>query len=106
MNLNEFQSLSIRTMPGNDDRGVTNYALGLAGESGEVVDIIKKNVFHGHEPDREAIKKELGDVMHYVAGLAWMYGFTLEEVAQGNIDKLKKRYPDGFSVEASVNRID
>jgi len=84
---------------------VANYALGIAGEAGEVADAVKKEIFHGHTSDREALKKELGDVLHYVAGLAWMYGFTLDEVATANIQKLMARYPDGFSEEASRNRV-
>lgn len=113
MHLNEYQKLSKRTMPdqnnilrnifykGNDK---SNYAMGLAGESGEVVDLIKKEVHHGHAIDRGGVKKELGDTLHYLSGIATLYGFTLEEVARANIDKLKKRYPDGFSEEDSRNR--
>ena len=114
MNLNEYQNLSKRTMPIIDDvtdaeqvnKVRANYALGLTGESGEVADIVKKEVFHGHDTDQEAIKKELGDVMHYVAGVATLYGLTLEDVTQANIAKLSKRYPDGFSVEDSIRRLD
>lgn len=107
MNFNEYQQLSKRTMPGNyDGKSLANYALGLTGEAGECGDIIKKEVFHGHRRDARAIKKELGDVLHYTAGLATMYGWTLEEVAKENIEKLKKRYPDGFSKEASIKRVD
>ena len=105
MNLNEYQELSKRTMPNKDmKKDSANYALGLAGESGEVADNIKKWIFHGHGLDRMELLKELGDVLHYVSGLATMHHFTLEEVAQANIDKLKERYPDGFSEEASRNR--
>lgn len=107
MNFNEYQQLSKRTMPGTyDGKALANYALGLTGEAGECGDIIKKEVFHGHRRDAQAIKKELGDVLHYVAGLATMYGWTLEEVAMGNIEKLMKRYPGGFSKEASIKRVD
>src|SRR5699024_5404499 len=104
MNLNEYQNLSKRTMPVIED--VTNpaevgtvrvnYALGVAGESGEVADLVKKEAFHGHYTTVDEMKKELGDVLHYVSGLATLYGLRLEDVAQGNIDKLKKRYPSGF----------
>lgn len=107
MKLNDYQLVSKRTMPSvYDDRAKTNYAMGLSGEAGEVTDLIKKELFHGHAENREAVKKELGDVLHYAAGLADMYGWTLEEVANANIEKLMKRYPNGFSSEASVNRID
>ncbi|WP_079708106.1 nucleoside triphosphate pyrophosphohydrolase family protein [Paraliobacillus ryukyuensis] len=107
MQLNEFQELSKRTLPNRDMRkDSANYALGLTGESGEVADEIKKWLFHGHGIDRMAIKKELGDTLHYIAGLCSILGFELEGVAQENIEKLKKRYPDGFSQEASINRVE
>lgn len=105
MELNEYQNLSKRTLPrGHFKEESTNYALGLTGESGEVADLIKKWAFHGHILNIEELKKELGDVLHYVAGLATFHGLELEEIAEANIDKLKKRYPDGFSKEASKNR--
>lgn len=114
MNLNEYQNLSKRTMPIIEDitdekevgNVTVNYALGVSGEAGEVADQVKKEVFHGHEMDLDAIKKELGDVLHYVAGIATLYGLELEEVAQANIDKLQKRYPYGFSEEDSKKRVD
>lgn len=111
MEMNEYQRLSQRTMPTEGAEGHTamnksNYAMGLAGESGELVDLIKKEVHHGHEPQIDKIKGELGDVYHYLAGIATMYGFTLEEIAEHNIDKLEKRYPSGFSTTASIERVD
>lgn len=120
MNIEKFQELSKRTMPnqvptslsgGNVDQTLTvtslaNYALGLSGESGEVVDLIKKHVFHGHSLDKDKIVKELGDVMHYVAGIATLLEIDLPEVLEGNIDKLIKRFPEGFSEAASIARVD
>ena len=116
MRFNEYQQLSKRTMPKPfllnslmdiyDDSAKSNYAMGLSGESGEVTDLIKKELYHGHSAEPMAIKKELGDVLHYLSGLATMYGLSLEEIAAANIEKLKKRYPDGFSQEASINRED
>ena len=104
--LNEYQELSKRTMPAHDDKGKANYALGFVGESAEVGDLIKKEVFHGHPVDVDSVKKELGDSFHYLAGLATMYGLTLQEIAEANIEKLRKRYPSGFSVEDSIKRVD
>ena len=75
--------------------------LGLAGESGEVADHIKKYIGHGHELDREKLKKELGDVLWYVAVLAQQLGFCLGDVMATNIEKLEKRYPNGFNTEDS-----
>jgi NTP pyrophosphatase (non-canonical NTP hydrolase) len=82
------------------------WSLGLAGESGEFVDLMKKHFGHGKPLDRDQVKKELGDVLWYVANLARSFGYTLSNVAQGNIDKLKVRYPDGFTVEASQAKAD
>lgn len=113
MRLNEFQQLSSRTFPvskGQSDKvhekNLANYGMGISGEAGEVTDLLKKSLFHGHKLDREAVIKELGDVMHYLAGIAYMLDVPLEDVATANIEKLRKRYPDGFSMEASVNRKD
>jgi NTP pyrophosphatase (non-canonical NTP hydrolase) len=114
MKLNEYQELSKRTMPKEEFMGVigytnehkSNYAMGLSGETGEVVDVIKKEIFHGHPENKEKVKDELGDVLHYLSGLATMYGLTLEEVATHNINKLYKRYPQGFNSVASINRME
>lgn len=107
MRLNEFQELSKRTMPKTIDKdSKSNYSMGLAGESGEVVDLIKKEIHHDHPENPDKVKKELGDVLHYVAGLATMYGWTLEEVATANIMKLSTRYPQGFNTENSLKRVD
>ena len=107
MTVNGFQKLSKRTLPNkNMEKDAANYALGLTGESGEVADEIKKWLFHGHRIDRMAIKNELGDVFHYLAGLSSILGFSLEDVAQANIDKLNMRYPDGFNSEDSIKRVE
>ena len=81
-----------------------NGALGLNGEAGEVADLIKKTYFQGHEFCDEKIAQELGDVMWYVALIADCLGMTLEEVAEKNIEKLKKRYPNGFLPKDSIHR--
>jgi NTP pyrophosphatase (non-canonical NTP hydrolase) len=107
MNFTEYQELSKRTMPTEiNGMSKSNYAMGLAGESGEVVDLIKKEVHHGHPSHPLGVKEELGDLMHYVAGVATMYDLSLEEIAIENIQKLKKRYPDGFNTEDSLKRVD
>jgi NTP pyrophosphatase (non-canonical NTP hydrolase) len=106
ISFNEYQRLSTRTA--NKDLSykekLSNYALGLAGESGEVCDYIKKALYHGHPLDVEFIKKELGDNLWYISQMAETVGLTLEEIAIANIEKLKKRYPDGFSAKNSLNR--
>lgn len=105
MTLNEYQRLAQRTSPGNHNR-VLNGVLGLAGESGECVDHVKKALFQGHDMCYKTLAKELGDVLWYAAELATGLDMTLEDVAQGNIDKLRKRYPDGFTPEDSMRRVD
>lgn len=71
-----------------------------------MADIIKKHIGHGHPLDTEKVHKELGDVLWYVAVLARRIGSTLEDVAASNVEKLRKRYPEGFSSERSINRKD
>jgi NTP pyrophosphatase (non-canonical NTP hydrolase) len=105
MKLNDYQEISKRTMPNKDiKKDSANYAMGLAGEAGEVTDLLKKWVFHGHALDRMELKKELGDVLHYLSGLCTLHHFSLEEVATANIEKLMKRYPNGFDTNKSINR--
>ena len=71
-------------------------ALGLAGESGEVIDLIKKHLFHGKPLDRDKAIEELGDVFWYVQCLAEALDVSIGEVAQKNAAKLRRRYPKGF----------
>ncbi|WJP97081.1 nucleoside triphosphate pyrophosphohydrolase family protein [Macrococcus bovicus] len=108
MDLNEYQELAGRTHNKgiSQPEALANYALGLTGEAGEVADQIKKHVFHGHELDQEELKKELGDVLWYIANLAAVNSIELSEVAEMNINKLKKRYPEGFNQADSINRIE
>lgn len=106
MEMNWYQVASSRTMPDFDDKGKANYALGLNGEAGELGELVKKNIFHGHPMDRDKFVKEAGDVYHYLAGLCLMYDVTLEEVANTNINKLLERYPKGFNTKSSMERVD
>ena len=105
MTLNEYQKLQMRTAPElTGGQMITNAALGMCGESGEVADIVKKYNFQGHELDVNHIIEELGDVLWYISLGASALGVTLDYVAEMNINKLKKRYPDGFDSDKSVNR--
>ena len=113
MEVNEYQKLASRTLidkPGFEisDRDIMAVwdATGLAGEVGEVVDHIKKGVFHQHGIDLEKIEKELGDTLWYVAALCTTLGLDLSKVMEKNIDKLKIRYPNGYSSEDSLKRVD
>ena len=81
-----------------------NGVMGLCGEAGEAIDIVKKHLAQGHALDREGLIKELGDVAWYLAETATALGIGLDEVLERNIDKLRKRYPEGFSTEKSQHR--
>lgn len=106
MTINEYQKLAMTTLnPQLSKKDVLiNGVMGLCGESGEVIDIVKKHLAQGHELDREKLIKELGDVAWYLAETAYALDVDLETVLQGNIDKLKARYPEGFDPQRSVNR--
>jgi len=107
MNMNDYQREALRTAGDPAAPGwLFEKLLGLPEECGEVLGVIKKAEFHGRPADRDAIRKELGDVLWYVATIAHWYGFDLGDVASTNVEKLRRRYPDGFSVEASRNRGD
>ncbi|MGL5345841.1 MAG: nucleoside triphosphate pyrophosphohydrolase family protein [Peptostreptococcaceae bacterium] len=99
----EYQNQVQRTRSFNESE-LTNYTLGLVCEAGEFGDIIKKHLYHNHELDVEEVVKELGDVMWYLSNICNVLDIQLSDVATGNIDKLKKRYPNGFSSEDSINR--
>ena len=81
-----------------------NASLGLNGESGEFADVVKKCVYQGHELDLNHLVEELGDVMWYVAYACDALGCDLGEVVEANVEKLRRRYPEGFSADKSVNR--
>lgn len=107
MNFNEYQNLAERTAGKmSDEKRLANFAMGVAGEAGEVCDYLKKVLFHGHELDKSVLEKELGDVLWYIATLANTVDLDMEDIAIKNIAKLKKRYPEGFSSEDSINRED
>jgi NTP pyrophosphatase (non-canonical NTP hydrolase) len=102
---NDYQKAAMRTMsPETIQDPVLNGALGLAGESGEVADHVKKHKFQGHALDKEHVIKELGDICWYVATTAYGLGVPLSEVMERNIAKLMKRYPNGFDAERSLHR--
>ena len=101
MRVNEYQKAALRT----ESKAAKGYPrilqglMGLNGEAGEAIDILKKNLFQGHPLDVEHLAKELGDVAWYLAISADAIGYDLETIFQKNIDKLKTRYPDGFDRE-------
>jgi NTP pyrophosphatase (non-canonical NTP hydrolase) len=94
-----------RTMkPMNTMKKLAMLGMGIGGEAGEVTDILKKVVFHGHELDREKMVEELGDLEWYITHLKKELGISDDEVRMKNIMKLNKRYKKGFSEEESINR--
>ena len=105
MTINEYQSKAMRTAFGLSDKDlVLSGVMGLNGEAGEAIDLVKKHLFQGHELSKDRLAHELGDVAWYIAVAAKGLGYDLETVLQMNIDKLKKRYPEGFEVEKSIHR--
>ena len=108
MTPNEYQKACLRTEP--IDAGISKTArienglMGLCGEAGEAIDILKKFLFQGHSLNKEHLAKELGDVAWYLALSADALGYGLEDIFQMNIDKLRSRYPDGFDADCSINR--
>lgn len=111
MRANEYQKLAARTLIDEPDVPLSGHetmiiwnAVGLAGEAGEVVDHIKKGIFHRHGLDLDKLEKEIGDVLWYVAALCTKLNIDMESVMQKNIDKLIARYPNGYSSEDSINR--
>ena len=108
MTINEYQKLAMTTLnPALSDKDVLiNGVMGLCGESGEAIDIVKKWLAQGHELDKEKLAKELGDICWYLAETATALGLSLEDIMAANLEKLRKRYPEGFDAERSVNRKD
>lgn len=106
MTINEYQELAMRTVNTDLDKKemLINSVMGLCGESGEAIDIVKKWYAHGHEFDKEHFKKELGDIAWYLAEAATAIGVSLDDVLEANIEKLKKRYPEGFETKRSIER--
>ena len=103
---NAYQKLAMKTLNPNLSKKdvLINGVMGLCGESGEAIDIVKKWLAQGHELDKEKLAKELGDIAWYLAETAWALDLSLETILKGNIEKLAKRYPEGFSSDRSINR--
>ena len=88
------------------DAAVTYAALGLGGEAGEVQEVLKKAIFQGHDLNRFKLIEEIGDVFYYMILLMEYHDISLKQVIDANIEKRKKRYPDGFDADKSINRGD
>ena len=111
MENNEYQKLSARTLLEKPDFEIRPEqvmivwnAIGLGGEAGEVLDLIKKGIFHQQGIDLIKLKKELGDVLWYLSALCTQFGFTLDDVMETNIEKLKARFPNGYNATDTLNK--
>ncbi len=81
-------------------------SMGIAGEAGEVVDAIKKHWVNGKPLDKENVLEECGDILFYVSGLLSLCGFTMDDAMRHNMEKLSKRYPQGYNDAAAIARAD
>ena len=108
MDLKEYRKECLRTatFTGTSTEIVCNMCLGIAGESGEIIDYLKKVGFHGHIFEKEKLTNEIGDLMWYVTVLADYFGIDMQDVLKANIEKLRIRYPNGFSESDSIKRVD
>ena len=121
MNGTEYQKLAMRTNDRkgterlcqqidyapvfkNDVGGIINACLGLSGEVGELNDMIKKWIFHEKQFDVEHAKKEVGDILWYIAMMCESFSWDMSEMMEMNIEKLKARYPKGFDVNLANHR--
>ena len=106
MTINEYQKLAMVTANKNlsEKEMLVNGVMGLCGEAGESIDIVKKHLFHGHALNRDRLIEEIGDVAWYLAETCTALGIDLESVLTSNIEKLKKRYPEGFDSYRSMHR--
>ena len=106
MDIKEYQQKAKRTINKDlqDDDQLSNLCMGLCGESGEVVDYLKKRIYHGHLVEKQKLVEELSDVMWYLTNIATLFEIPMTYILDENIRKLEERYPDGFSEEKSINR--
>jgi NTP pyrophosphatase (non-canonical NTP hydrolase) len=108
LTLDDYQRAAARTLNGglSEQERLVDAAAGLAEEAGEVLGLVRKHAYMGHALDREAIGKELGDALWCLAAVATSLGATLDDVAAKNLEKLQRRYPTGYSDQASRARVD
>lgn len=114
MNIKDYQNGTRRTDRESYDevkltenqKRILHHSIGIAGESGELVDAVKKHIFYGHELDVVNLKEEAGDLLWYISNLLYSIDSSLEEVMEMNHEKLKKRYAKGFSEKEAKDRAD
>lgn len=108
MHGNDYQAHANRTRQAYDSPQIEMVfaALEMSAEVGEVANLVYKHAFQQHDLDREDVKEELGDALWGMAVLCHAVGITLDDVMAYNIAKLCRRYPDGWTREASLARVD
>ena len=106
MEINTYQTLALQSLNKElkKDDVLINSVMGLCGESGEAIDIVKKWFAQGHPLDKEHLREELGDIAWYLAEAAFALDMNLEDILKANLEKLAKRYPKGFDKEKKKKR--
>lgn len=106
--LDVFQEEALRSMRSDlpYEAICSNMCMGLAGETGETVDIFKKHIYQGKDLDINDVIEEIGDILWYIANLCNVNKITMKECMDSNVEKLRKRYPNGFSVKDALERAD
>lgn len=105
MKIELYQKKSLRTMK-VDDTTTQHCCLGISGEAGEVIDLVKKSIYYNKELDLIKVTEELGDLMFYIVNLASSLGISMHDVLIQNVEKLEKRFPNGFSKKEAIERKD
>lgn len=101
----EFQTAALRTANAKlPELLILNGVMGLNGEAGECIDLVKKHLFQGHDLNKAKLMDELGDVLWYAAITCEGLGISMDDAMALNVDKLKHRYPNGFERERSLHR--
>jgi NTP pyrophosphatase (non-canonical NTP hydrolase) len=107
MNFHEYQENAIKTAKAGDIKfNLVHAAMGIAGESGEFTDCVKKYAIYGQSFDRRNAAEELGDLMWFIALACNAMQISLEDVAAQNIEKLAKRYPEKYTDYHAAARLD
>lgn len=106
MTIKEYQKKVERTLNTNllFREKLSMLCMGLSGETGELIDLLKKSLYHKHDFQTDKAIKEIGDIMWYLISLCNVLNLSIEDIMDKNIDKLEDRYPDGFSYDKSINR--
>ena len=106
--LDVFQEEALRCMRSDlpYEAICSNMCMGLAGETGETVDIFKKHIYQGKDLDINDVIEEIGDILWYIANLCNVNKITMKECMESNVEKLRKSYPNGFSIKDALERVD